>query len=279
MRRAILVAFILLLIPTASAEDSDGDGYDDPTATYTVWDGADAYPNNPDIHEPVFSSGCDPPVATLDLGEPVTYTCTIANEGPVGLDVLIDVQGDVHLRNLFDGSDHHIGAGDVVTISVTLQGETEGIAMAKVRIFARNGTAPSQTIDLPIQVTGEDWDGMRSHSESNPPDVSFISGILDDFAIYLGENTPYEFDRGRAGVVMLLGIGLMLGAVRTVRARKIWNRNMHSRTASRAEREERFDTLRRGPVPEHHIEPEIPESPIHVITRDEMEYIPRRLRK
>jgi hypothetical protein len=178
MRRAILVAFILLLIPTASAEDSDGDGYDDPTVTYTVWDGADAYPNNPDIHEPVFSSGCDPPVATLDLGEPVTYTCTIANEGPVGLDVLIDAQGDVHLRNLFEGSDHHIGAGDVVTISVTLQGETEGIAMAKVRIFARNGTGPSLTIDLPIQVTGEDWDGMRSHSESNPPDVSGIATCI-----------------------------------------------------------------------------------------------------
>ena len=53
-------------MPLSVAEDRDGDGYDDPTADYTVWDGADAYPDNPDIHEPVFSTGCDPPVATLD---------------------------------------------------------------------------------------------------------------------------------------------------------------------------------------------------------------------
>ena len=100
MRRFVFaVSIVLLLAPFASAEDSDGDGFDDPSANYTVWDGADAYPNNPDIHEPVFSTGCDPPVATLDLGEPVTFTCTIGNEGPVGLYLSIDVEDDTHLSD------------------------------------------------------------------------------------------------------------------------------------------------------------------------------------
>ena len=69
---AVLVT--LLLVPVAAANDRDGDGYADPTEEFTVWDGADAYPDTPDIHEPVFSTGCDPPVATVDLGEPVTFT-------------------------------------------------------------------------------------------------------------------------------------------------------------------------------------------------------------
>ena len=73
---AFALALLLVTAPLASAEDSDGDGYDNPSETFTIWDGADAYPNNPDIHEPVFSTGCDPPVAKLDLGEPVTFTCT-----------------------------------------------------------------------------------------------------------------------------------------------------------------------------------------------------------
>ena len=99
---AYAVILLLLLSPVVNAEDSDGDGFADPTSEYSVWDGADAFPNNPDIHEPVFSSGCDPPVATLDLDEPITFTCTVGNEGPVGLRVMIDVQDDIHLSNEFD---------------------------------------------------------------------------------------------------------------------------------------------------------------------------------
>ena len=84
MQRAVFAVLVVLLFtPLASATDSDGDGYDDPTEDFTIWDGADAYPNNPDIHDPVFSTGCDPAVATIDLGEPITFTCTIGNEGPV----------------------------------------------------------------------------------------------------------------------------------------------------------------------------------------------------
>ena len=63
---AFALALLLVMTPLAVAEDSDGDGYDNPSETFTIWDGADAYPNNPDIHEAVFSTGCDPPVAKLD---------------------------------------------------------------------------------------------------------------------------------------------------------------------------------------------------------------------
>ena len=57
LQRAVFaILAVLLFTPLASATDSDGDGYDDPTEDFTIWDGADAYPNNPDIHDPVFST-------------------------------------------------------------------------------------------------------------------------------------------------------------------------------------------------------------------------------
>ena len=138
LRRPLFAVFVVLILaPFASAEDSDGDGYDDPTEDFTVWDGADAYPNNPDIHDPVFSTGCDPPVVTLDLGEPVTFTCTIGNEGPVALNVLIYVEDDTHLRDEFDPAYYDIKSGEVLELKVTLSGLSEGIAIAQLQIFAR----------------------------------------------------------------------------------------------------------------------------------------------
>ena len=48
---AFALALLLVTAPLVAAEDSDGDGYDNPSETFTIWDGADAYPNNPDIHD------------------------------------------------------------------------------------------------------------------------------------------------------------------------------------------------------------------------------------
>ncbi len=269
MRWAVFAACaILLLSPLACAEDSDGDGYDDPTEGYTVWDGADAYPNNPDVHEPVFSTGCDPPVATLDLGEPVTFTCTIGNEGPIGLNVLIDVKDDVHLRDQFDPAYYDINTGENLELQVTLSGLSEGVAMANLRIFARANSTASHTIDLPIEVTGEEWAGMNSHSEgTNPPDISFINRLLDDFSKWLTEHTPWEFNSSNAGLIILLGALGLFGTVRLYRARNIWHRNMEQKTTSDLRTEERFDAIRRGGKHEHHIEPTIPSSPEVIIRR------------
>lgn len=269
MHRSIFAVFVVfLLAPFASAQDSDGDGYDDPTENYTVWDGADAYPNNPDIHEPVFSTGCDPPVATLDLGEPVTFTCTIGNEGPVALNVLIDVEDDSHLRDEFDPAYFDINSGEVLELKVTLSGLSEGIAMAQLRIFARANSSASHTIDLPIEVTGEEWAGMNSHSEGgDPPDLSFINRLLDDFAEWLSEHTPWKISSMQAGLILLIGSFSLIGIARVSRARRAWHRNMNQKQTTDRQTEARFDEIRRGGVHEHHIEHSIPESPEVVIRR------------
>ena len=264
---AVLVT--LLLVPVAAANDRDGDGYADPTEEFTVWDGADAYPDNPDIHEPVFSTGCDPPVATLDLGEPVTFTCTIGNEGPVALHVLIDVKDDIHLANQFDAAYHDIDSGEVLELQVTLSGLSEGVAMAKLRIFARANSSVNHSVDLPIEVTDEEWPGMNSHSEStDPPDISFINGLLDDLAIWLTANTPWKFDRMQAGIILLIGSGLLVGTVRRFQAQNAWQRNMDKKTRDDRVSEARFDEIRRGGGHQHHIEQGIPESPEFVIRRN-----------
>ena len=255
-------------MPLSVAEDRDGDGYADPTADYTVWDGADAYPDNPDIHEPVFSTGCDPPVATLDLMEPVTFTCTVGNEGPVALNVLIDVDDDPHLKNQFDAAYYDINSGEILELQVTLSGLSEGVSMARLRIFARANSSASHSVDLPIEVTGEEWVGMNSHSEVvSPPDISFVNGLLDDFAIWLSDSTPWRFDRMQAGMVVLIGSIVLIGTVRQIRARNLWRQNMDKKVTDDLESEARFDALRRGGEHQHHIEPAVPESPEFVIKR------------
>ena len=256
-------------MPLSTAEDRDGDGFDDPTVDYTVWDGADAYPDNPDIHEPVFSTGCDPPVATLDLMEPVTFTCTIGNEGPVALHVMIDVEDDIHLRNQFDAAYYDINSGEILELQVTLSGLSEGVAMARLRIFARANNSSSHSVDLPIEVTGEEWAGMNSHSEgTNPPDISFINSLLDDLSIWLSDKTPWEFDRMQAGIVVLVGSIGLIGTIRRIQARSLWRRNMDKKATDDLQSEARFDAIRRGGGHQHHIEPTIPSSPEVIIRRD-----------
>jgi hypothetical protein len=269
LQRAVFAVFVVLLLtPLASADDSDGDGYDDPSENYTVWDGADAYPNNSDIHEPVFSTGCDPPVATLDLSEPVTFTCTIGNEGPVALNVLIDVEVGSHLWVQFDPAYYDINTGGTLELQVTLSGLSEGIAMAKLRIFARVNSSASHTVDLPIEVTGEEWTEMNSHSEgSTPPDISFINRLLDDFAEWLTDNTPWQFSSMQSGIILLIGSAGLIGTFRLYIARSVWRRNMELKPTDDQRTEARFDAIRRGGKHDHHIEQAIPSSPEIIIRR------------
>ena len=269
MRRLVFASFVVFLIlPFASAEDSDGDGYDDPTENYGVWDGADAYPNNPDVHDPVFATGCDPPVATLDLGEPVTFTCTVRNEGPVGLYLLIDVKDDTHLSNQFDAGYYDLDSKDVLTLEVKMTGLSEGVATAKLRIFARVNSSESHSIDLPIEVTGEEWAGMNSQSEgTDPPDISFINRLLDDLSKWLSENTPWQFSSFQTGIFLLVSTVCIIGTARLYRARRVWNENMDKKPTVEQETEARFDAIRRGGKHEHHIEQTIPNSPEVVIKR------------
>lgn len=279
MRRVWWLLLLLLLTPLAAAADTDGDGWQDPSEDFGVWDGADAYPQNPDIHDPVFSTGCDPPVATLDLGEPVTFTCTVANEGPVAVRVMIDVEDDTHLRNRFVADHFDIGPSEVLELSVTMEGLQTGVATAHLRIFGRADESAHHIVDLPVEVTAETWPGLNSHSEGTPaPDVSFISRGLDDLAAWLSANTPLTVDRGQAGVVVLLTLGLLVGIARTRRARRIWRRNMIDRSARAAGREARFDALRRGGNHPHHEEVGIPDSPQAKVV-DETDYVPPRLRR
>ena len=269
LQRAVFaILAVLLITPLASATDSDGDGYDDPTDEFTIWDGADAYPNNPDVHDPVFSTGCDPAVATIDLGEPVTFTCTIGNEGPVSLNALIDIKDDTHLRDEFDPAYYDLNSGEVLELQVTLSGLSEGIAMAELRIFARANSSASHTIDLPIEVTGEEWPGLSSQSEGGgSPDISFINQLLDDFSEWLTKNTPWEISSTQAGLMILISTLAIIGTARLYRARRVWNQNMGIKKTEDLRTEMRFDEIRRGGQHEHHIEHSIPESPEVIIRR------------
>jgi hypothetical protein len=202
------------------------------------------------------------------LGEPITFTCTIDNEGPVALYMLIDVEDDTHLRDQFDPAYYDLNSEEILELKVTLTGLSEGVAMAKLRIFARANSSATHSIDLPIEVTGDEWAGLNSHSEdSNPPDISFINRLLDDLAEWLTENTPWQFSSMHAGIIVLFsGLGV-IGTVRLYRARNVWQRNMDQKTTVEQQTEARFDALRRGGKYEHHIEPTIPQSPEVVIQR------------
>ena len=270
LQRAVFAVLVVLLFtPLASATDSDGDGYDDPTEDFTIWDGADAYPNNPDIHDPVFSTGCDPAVATIDLGEPITFTCTIGNEGPVSLNALINIKDDTHLRDEFDPAYYDLNSNEVLELKVTLSGLSEGIAMAELRIFARANSSVSHSIDLPIEVTGDEWPGLNSQSDSgSPPDISFINRVLDDSAEWLTNNTPWNISSMQAGLMILISSFAIIGSARIYRARNVWSRNMGMKTTEDQQTEMRFEEIRRGGQHEHHVEHSIPDSPEVVIRRN-----------
>ena len=141
--------------------------------------------------------------------------------------------------------------------------------MAKLRIFARANSSASHSVDLPIEVTGEEWAGLNSHSEGiNPPDISFINGLLDDLSFWLSENTPWQFNRMQTGIVVLVGCIGLIGTIRQIQARNLWRQNMNKKIADDLESEARFDALRSGGKHQHHIEPTIPESPEFVIKRN-----------
>ena len=109
---------------------------------------------------------------------------------------------------------------------------------------------------------------MNSHSEgTNPPDISFINGFLDDLAIWLSDNTPWKFDRMQAGVVVLIGSIGLIGTIRQFQARNLWRQNMDKKATDDLQSEARFDAIRRGGKHQHHIEQTIPESPEFVIKR------------
>ena len=269
-KTAFSLVILLALAPTVIAEDSDGDGFDDPSDEFTIWDGADAYPNNPDIHEPVFSTGCDPPVAKLDLRETVTFTCTIRNEGPIAVNIFVEVEGGPYLSNQFLPNSYAIDSLEVITIKVNLIGDSEGYAMAKVQIFARANGSASDMIELPIEVTNEEWSGLNSQGDSSSTlDISFFSTILDEIASWLSGNTPWEFSNINAGLLVLLMGFALVTIIRRKRARSTWRRNMQHRPIEDGRSEARFDAIRKGSKFQYADENTIPESPVFIIRRNQ----------
>jgi len=269
-KTAFSLVILLVLAPTVFAEDSDEDGFDDPSDEFTIWDGADAYPNNPDIHEPVFSTGCDPPVAKLDLSEPVTFTCTVRNEGPIPVNIFVEVEEGAHLSNQFLPSSYAIDSLEVITIKVNLIGHSEGYAKAKVQIFARANGSASHLIELPIEVTNEEWSGLNSQGDSSSTlDISFFSTILDEIASWLSGNTPWEFTNMNAGLLVLLMGFALVTIIRRKRARSTWRRNMQHRPIEDGRREALFDAIRKGSKFQYADENTIPESPVFIIRRNQ----------
>tara|TARA_B100000214_G_scaffold85528_1_gene58403 strand:- start:1672 stop:2496 length:825 start_codon:yes stop_codon:yes gene_type:complete len=266
---AFALALLMMLTPIASAEDTDGDGFENPREGFTVWDGADAYPNNPDVHEPVFSTGCDPPVAKLDLAEPVTFTCTIRNEGPIAVSVYVEVDEGVHLTNRFIGETYTIDSEQRIELKINLVGLSQGITMAKLQVYARANGSPSEVFELPIEVTGEEWKGLNSQGQSqSTPSFSLFSTIMDETADWLSEHTPWEFSSLNAGLlVLIMGLAL-IGIVRRKRARIIWLQNMQEKNIGDNRMEARFDAIRKERMFQYGEEPTIPESPTFIIRRN-----------
>ncbi len=266
---AFTLVLLLILSPLASAEDSDGDGYDNPTDTFTIWDGADAYPNNPDVHEPVFSTGCDPPVAKLDLAEPVTFTCTIRNEGPVAVNIYVEVEEGVHLSNRFVAGTYAIESEQRIDLKINLVGLSQGITMAKLQVFARANGSPSEVFEMPIEVTGDEWPGLNSQGESSSsPSFSPFTTFIDEISDWLSQHSPWEFSNMSAGLlILLMGLALM-GIVRRKRSRSIWQRNMQRKTIEDDRMEARFDAIRKERMFSYGEEPTIPESPTFIIRRN-----------
>ena len=140
--------------------------------------------------------------------------------------------------------------------------------MAKLRIFARANNSASHTVDLPIEVTGDEWTGINSHSEgSTPPDISFINRLIDDFSKWLTNHTPWQFSSMQAGIIILIGSTGLIGTFRLYRSRSVWRKNMEHKPTEDQRTEARFDAIRRGGKYDHHIEQTIPSSPEVIIRR------------
>jgi hypothetical protein len=238
--------------------DRDGDGWSDPDPTgrwgenWTVGDGADAYPDNPDIHDPVLSVGCDPPSATLDIGEPVIFICTVSNKGPVEVPIIVHVIEDEHTLNKWDGAVKTLKsdgeADDSTVFLVKLEGYTSGVATATFVVESRLGKPAVASVELPIRVTEKQWEGIGSHSEGlPPPDVTGLYMMLDRLAEQMSEWLDRPVSRGQTGISVLLTVGMVAVAIRSKRARSAWKRNRSSGDASDSASRGRFEKLRGGP--------------------------------
>ncbi len=237
--------------------DRDGDGWSDPDPTgnwgenWTVGDGADAYPDNPDIHDPVLSVGCDPPSATLDIGEPIIFICTVSNKGPVDVPIIVHVIEDEHTLNKWDGAIKTLKsdgeADDATVFRVKLEGYTTGVATATFVVESRLGQPAVASVELPIRVTKNQWEGIGSHSEGlPPPDVTGLYMMLDRLAEQMSEWLERPVSRGQAGISVLLTVGMVAIALRSKRARNAWKRNRSSADASDSASRSRFNKLRGG---------------------------------
>ena len=260
--------------------DRDGDGWSDPDPTgrfgenWTVGNGADAYPDNPDIHHPVLSVGCDPPSATLDIGEPVIFVCTVSNKGPVEVPIIVHVIEDEHTLNKWDGAIKTLKADgevdDSTVFRVKLEGYTSGVATATFVVETQLGKPAVASVELPIRVTKREWEGIGSHSEGlPPPDVGGIYALLDRLAEQMSESLDRPVNRGQAGISVLLSLGMIAITLRSVKARKAWNRNRHTGDAADSAARGRFEKLRGGP--EDSVDGPPPKSTGEIVARENIE--------
>ncbi len=218
--------------------DSDGDGWSDPDANWTVDDGADAFvkevtqwadsdgdgygdnqdpdaelidhfPDNRDLHRALLSVGCNPPDHTIVRSDSKTayFDCTVRNEVEhtvriyVGWDTTPGITISEKPTVLYLSAKG--SGGDVAEIRLSFKGTESGLSGGNLVLTESSDAQPLYSIGLPVLV---EEPALKPSTSTNRPsvDLSPVESAVGDFAGWASTETGRTVTVQQAAAILLL---------------------------------------------------------------------------
>ena len=218
--------------------DSDGDGWSDPDANWTVDDGADAFvkevtqwadsdgdgygdnqdpdaelidhfPANRNLHRALLSVGCNPPDHTIVRSNSKTahFDCTVRNEveHTVRIYVVWDTTPGITISEkptvLYLSAKG--SGGDVAEIRLSFKGTESGLSGGDLVLSESSEPQPLYSIGLPVLV---EEPAPKPSTYSNRPsvDLSPVESAVGDFAGWASAETGRTVTVQQAAAILLL---------------------------------------------------------------------------
>ena len=218
--------------------DSDGDGWSDPDANWTVDDGADAFvkevtqwadsdgdgygdnqdpdaelidhfPANRNLHRALLSVGCNPPDHTIVRSDSKTayFDCTVRNEVEhtvriyVGWDTTPGITISEKPTVLYLSAKG--SGGDVAEIRLSFKGTESGLSGGNLVLTESSDAQPLYSIGLPVLV---EEPALKQSTSTNRPsvDLSPVESAVGDFAGWASTETGRNVTVQQAAAILLL---------------------------------------------------------------------------
>ena len=218
--------------------DSDGDGWSDPDANWTVDDGADAFvkevtqwadsdgdgygdnqdpdaelidhfPANRNLHRALLSVGCNPPDHTIVRSDSKTayFDCTVRNEVEhtvriyVGWDTTPGITISEKPTVLYLSAKG--SGGDVAEIRLSFKGTESGLSGGNLVLTESSDAQPLYSIGLPVLV---EEPALKPSTSTNRPsvDLSPVESAVGDFAGWASTETGRNVTVQQAAAILLL---------------------------------------------------------------------------